>query len=137
MNAALFSVVVGNSVHNNDGDGVEVNNGSLVKDNVVSGNGGDGIVLATNGTAIGNNCRRNGFLSGGSGISAFSSKNRIEGNNVVDNDFGITVTAAGNLIIKNSAANSTTADYSIVIGNDVGPIGSAATATSPWANISY
>lgn len=64
--------------------------------------------------------------------------NRIEGNNVVDSlDYGIHVVDPGNTIVKNSVSNSFLDDYKIVAGNDVGPIGTAATSMSPWANIVY
>jgi hypothetical protein len=42
----------------------------------------------------------------------------------------------GNVIIRNSVKGCAV-DFSIAGGNDLGPIGSAATATSPFANIQY
>jgi parallel beta-helix repeat protein len=98
--------------------------------------------------------RDNGFSTGiGSGIHSTSSDNRIEDNNVVDNDLGIEVASSGSLIIKNSASGNTL-NYVIAASNQYGVIldltapGSAAasgssapstltTTTNPWANFSY
>ena len=44
---------------------------------------------------------------------------------------------AGNTIVRNSASGNGDNYGAIVGGNDVGPIGTAATATSPWANIQF
>ena len=52
-------------------------------------------------------------------------------------DRGIATTGVGNLIIRNSVRGGTNPHGGIAGGNDVGPIGSAATATNPWANILY
>jgi len=70
------------------------------------------------------------------GVYAVLSDNRIEGNNVTLNQFGIDVDGAGNVVVRNSASGNST-NYAIAGGNDVGPIGSASTATSPWANIAF
>ena len=61
---------------------------------------------------------------------------RVEANHVVSNgNYGVIVAGTGNIIVRNTAvANSP--NYSIASGNDAGPIGTAATAISPWANIS-
>jgi hypothetical protein len=54
---------------------------------------------------------------------------------------GTGITAAsngGNVITRNSAGgngSSGTDNYNIGGGNDAGPIGSAASSTSPWANL--
>jgi parallel beta-helix repeat protein len=65
--------------------------------------------------------------------------NRIEGNNVTDNDYGINVENSGNLIIRNSAGANTT-EFQIVAGNTVGPsVTSAniAASTNPHANYEH
>jgi len=65
---------------------------------------------------------------------------RVEGNNATGNyNNGIKVDGTPNTIFHNSVHPNPSAlgAYSIVAGNDVGPIGSAATSTSPFANISY
>ncbi len=82
-------------------------------------------------------------VSGKSAIEIASSHvtlgNRIDGNTLSRNAIGVEVVAGatGNTIIRNSALGNTSAAYSIVAGNDVGPIGPASTATNPFANISF
>jgi parallel beta-helix repeat protein len=78
-----------------------------------------------------------------------NSGSRIEGNNLTYNVWGIRVVETGNIIVGNTAKNTT--NYSIVAGNRVGTIvvpplsgaingnsGAAGTgATDPWSNIAY
>ena len=42
-----------------------------------------------------------------------------------------------NVITRNSVWGAGVGNYNIPANNDVGPIGTAATATSPWANFSH
>jgi hypothetical protein len=97
-------------------DGIETNSGGMILN----------CRIDTSGTAttVGANIRMSG---GGS---------RIESNSLVSGDFGIVCSGSGNVIIRNSSRGAAT-EYSIVSGNDVGPIGTAAAGTSPWANIDY
>jgi hypothetical protein len=47
---------------------------------------------------------------------------------------------SGNIIIKNSVSGTAGGvgnNYIVPAGNDLGPVGTAASATSPWANISH
>ena len=88
---------------------------------------------------LNNNCINNGWNGDGAGIWVVSSRNRIEANNVHDNDRGIDVDANNNFIIKNNASGNGS-NYPIVAGNTVGPItagGGTITTTNPWANFSY
>lgn len=101
----------------NTGDGIEASSGSFIIDSRFDGNG--------NGATIAANIRITGDAS------------RIEANSLIGADFGIQTTSGGNLIIRNNARNNTNSYGGISSGNDVGPIGSAATATSPWANIQH
>jgi parallel beta-helix repeat protein len=136
--------------------GFFVGGGSTIHGCTANSNEGDGIRLETDTMVRGNTCDSNGNTADGAGIHATSSDNRIEGNNVTDNDRGIDVDVGGNLIIKNSAAGNTS-NYEIVAGNFFGAIvnavvpagsptpapvsGSSApssiSTTDPWANISY
>lgn len=115
--------------------GILANAGSSVTDCTASSNAGDGIQLNADDYAARNTCDSNGTVDG-AGIHATNSDNRIEDNNVTDNDRGIDVDLAGNTIFKNSASGNTV-NFDIVAGNDVGPIGTAAAAASPWANIAF
>jgi parallel beta-helix repeat protein len=108
---------------------------------VAEGNKNTGIEVLSDGSQIvGNTSRRNCTVSNGfdGGILIAASNNRIEGNHVVKNNgVGIRVTPSGtnNVIVRNTVAGEGTNNFIISANNDVGPIGSAATATSPWANI--
>lgn len=55
----------------------------------------------------------NGYSTG---IGATGSDNRIESNNVTDNDRGIDVDIAGNLITRNSASGNTL-NWAVAAGN--------------------
>lgn len=101
----------------NVGDGIESNSGAHILNCTLDGNG--------SGVSIGANIRLTGGVS------------RVEGNSLVGADFGIQTTGGGNTIVRNSSAGSSSSYGGIAPGNDVGPIGSAATAASPWANIQY
>ena len=89
-------------------------NGCYVLNNNVSANNGTGIFLG----------------NGGGG-------HRIEGNQVRGNtNVGIGAgTSSATVVIRNSAGNNTGGNYNFSAASDVGPIGQAATATSPWANL--
>jgi parallel beta-helix repeat protein len=92
-----------------NGAGIFAGPDSRVQDCTVTGNKGDGIRVTSTATVSGNHCEGNGASTGsGAGIRAAGGDNRIEANNVSGNDRGIEVTAPGNLILKNSAANNTT-----------------------------
>lgn len=105
------------SARSNSGDGIEGSSGTCVLEGRFDSNG--------NGASVGANIRLTGDAA------------RIEGNTLIGGDFGIQTTSGGNLIIRNSSRNSSNSYGGIAAGNDVGPIGSGATATSPWANIQY
>lgn len=130
------SSIIACNARENGGSGISVGGGCTVAQCTTRKNGGDGIALVR-GYALNNNCERNGFNGDGAGIHVSEGREaRLEGNNVTGNDRGIDVDSSGNLIIKNSARGNGV-NYAIVDGNDVGPIGSASSSTSPWANIEF
>ncbi|MDW7979440.1 MAG: right-handed parallel beta-helix repeat-containing protein [Verrucomicrobiales bacterium] len=114
--------------------------GSVVSDCSLQFNTGNGIQVGGNCLVIRNNCRANGNGDGvGAGILAISNGNRIEDNNVTQNDWGIRVDGAGNFIVKNSALGNST-NYLITGTQMIGPIVTATgiiTTNNPWANFSY
>ncbi|MCC6678119.1 MAG: right-handed parallel beta-helix repeat-containing protein [Phycisphaerales bacterium] len=128
--------VVGCVVSDNDAEGIVAGTGSTVSGCNVRVNGADGILVDSGCLVVGNNCERNGLSASGAGVHVTGSDNRIEGNELTNADFGVRIEAAGSLVIKNSASGNTI-NYSILAGNDVGPIGTAAASASPWANIAY
>jgi parallel beta-helix repeat protein len=109
----------------------------LAKNNRLSG-------ILVNGSScqiIGNNCFGNNTLNNAfhAGIALSASTNLIEGNRVSSSgNAGIFVdtTYTGNIITKNIVSGNGPNNYVNPGGNDFGPVGTAAVATSPWANIS-
>ena len=110
-----------------------------------------GISANSDSIITGNTCNLNGHLAGdGAGIRVAGVDNRIDSNNVTDNDCGIEVESPDNLIIRNSASGNTI-NYTIAINNRVGEIVSAPDSgnisgdtggmgvgsTDPWANFSF
>ena len=137
-----YAPVFNCAVNLNTQAGIYVYGASSVSGCVAGGNGLSGIYVYTPGCqVVGNTCDNNNTSnsSGDAGIYIDDSRNRVENNHVANNTgIGIAVAGSyvGNVIIHNDAAGNTGGNYSIPAGNDVGPIGNAATATSPWANIS-
>jgi hypothetical protein len=104
----------------------------------------DGIVLGYHSQAIDNNCVYNNSAASTNyaGIRTFYHGGRIDGNHIRYNSgFGILVSNSAGpagadwVIVRNSTLGTLANAISAPAGNDVGPIGNAATATSPWANI--
>jgi hypothetical protein len=112
--------------------GISITSGGKVVDCTASSNTSDGI-SASGGYVFGNQCSNNGAA----GISVNAQNTRVDSNNVTSNARGIDVNVSNNVIVRNSANANSVTDYDIAGGNDVGPIGTAAASTSPWANISY
>jgi parallel beta-helix repeat protein len=134
------------------GMGFDVGSGSTIQNCTANGNRGDGIRVPNLCFVRENTSTSNGSGGDAAGIHSTGARNRIEGNNVTNNDRGIDVDGAGSVIIKNTAsANSTNYDIdpnnvfgaivdrtapasAFVIGNSAP---SSAGTTDPWANISY
>ena len=121
-------------------EGIRAYNGSLVSGSVCSDNMFSGIGLGGDSVALNNDCVNNNSSASTSeaGILQFFGPGRIEGNHISYSvGVGIRVSAGQTkvVVIRNTTAGNTNNSYSIPAGNDVGPWGKAATATSPWANI--
>ncbi len=92
---------------------------------------------------VGNMLRGNNSSNspGGAAIYVNDSDNRIENNQISGSGVaGIVVNNAvyvDNVVIRNTVSGNGANNYEGMTGNDFGPIGSASTATSPWANISH
>ena len=127
-------------INNNVGTAIELNNGyGTVSGCTVSGNTGYGFYSQSpDWNIINNTCISNQSIA----ITINGSNNRIEGNYVVTTNGvpGIDVTGAeyiNNVVVRNVVIGDGSGNYSNPGNNDFGPIGTAATATSPWANISH
>jgi len=125
--------VSGCTANNNEYDGIDANTAAVSGCFVCTDEYGIGLA-GNKSTAIGNNCI-NCYV----GISVESSFNRVEGKQVTGCDFGISVElgSTGSVVIKNCGSDSYESNYFNDGGSwDLGPVGTVATATSPWANIS-
>lgn len=113
------------------------NGANIIADCLIANNTFYGIYTAGTGRSIitGNNFSQNA----GGGIVLNDANNRVENNHVVTANgvVGIGSSSTNNVVVKNVVAGGGSANYSSSFGDDFGPIGSAATATSPWANISH
>ena len=128
------------TAYGNNFSGIWAYNGSLVTGCVSRNNALSGIGLGVDSVALGNDCSGNNGAanSGHAGIYQFYGPGRIEGNHIsYYTGVGIRVAAGQTqiVVVRNTTAGNTNNAYSIPAGNDVGPWGQAATATSPWANI--
>lgn len=116
------------------GVGFSISDNTLVENCLATGNTGAGFSLDGNHSTLRNNVATgNGAGSGvGSGIavSGGSLSNRIEGNHLTNNNSGLYVytAALGNVIVRNFVGKNSSINWSIVAGNHVAPIVSAATS---------
>ncbi len=133
------SVVLKNICSENLENGIKIQNagdGCRVEENSCTANGQSGIVLYGKNSQI----LRNSAIHNLNGISipdgSAATDNQIDSNTLFRNtEFGLNVWTTGNAITRNQAAKNGV-NYQITTGNDVAPIGTAATLASPWANLS-
>ena len=120
----------------NGNNGIVVGDSSTVERCNLFDNAGNGIVVANTARIVGNNCDLHND-AGMAGILVNGDRNRIDGNHLARNTVGLSVPASGNFnVIMRNSASGNGGNYSIVgANNDVGPFGTAAAATSPWANL--
>jgi hypothetical protein len=141
-------------------NGIVVGVGSSVADCAARDNGDTGIVAGTGctvsgcsahynriGISVPNDCYvLNNAVYGNSqdGILANLDNNRIDGNNVTSTTpgWGIEVVSSNNVVIRNSARNNASGNYTNATGNAVGQIldvsgGATITNANPWANFSF
>lgn len=138
----------------NSMDGFALDMRSAVRESTAWFNGANGIRAVSSCMIVANHCVSNGTASAdGAGIRLTGSDNRVEANNVTDNDHGIVATAPNNFIVANTASSSGGGfNYDLVLGNAYGQIFNAPGAqavqgssspvngvnsTNPWANFSY
>ncbi len=96
-----------------------------------------GILVHDRCAILNNTCTNNGVISAGAGIQVNQTNNRVEGNHLIGNDFGIRTDAGANLVIRNSAnANTINYDFDPIEPSLNGPIVSPAggVGTNPHAN---
>lgn len=142
------------------GVGISASRGATIVNCAAGGNRRDGITVGTYCAVINSTAHENGTgAADGAGIRAEDDGNRIQGNNVTGNDIGIRAEGTGNLIeanhvrnhagpgiqvttangknviIRNVAGANVNSYSNIASGNQVGPLDTNFTATSPFANL--
>lgn len=131
-----LGTIADNTADRNSGYGISVTSGAVVARNSCAENTLDGIKAGDGNRIVGNDCVGNGNGGDGAGIHVQSQRNVIMDNTVLQNDRGIDVDAANNLIVKNSASTNGT-EYSIVGGNKVGTTSTDPTTAGPWDNFDF
>jgi parallel beta-helix repeat protein len=124
-------------VQTNGVAGILVDTNSSVQDCTASFNVNNGIQASTGCRIEHNTCSGNGGGNlGDGGIRCTGSSNRVDSNHLTSNNAnGLYLDGTTNTIVRNSAKGNLTTNYSVGSGNDVGPIGSAAASSSPWATL--
>jgi len=136
--------VIACNARGNEGNGIVANDGSIIRDCISSANGGDGILITSNCLVEKNNATSNGQRRTAAGIHSTSDGNKIDNNNVANNnDKGIYISAGKSIVMRNTAHNNDDGgegNYSLGTGSVRGgivqdqitiPIG------RPWANFSF
>jgi hypothetical protein len=137
------SQILNSEASGNGSSGIHVTRYCTVSGCAASGNRNSGIYVGWFGCYILNNIADNNntaLNTGDAGIAVDDSDNRVDGNHLARNGYaGILIITSyiNNVVVRNSVAGNGANNYLGTAGNDVGPIGTAATATSPWANISH
>ena len=138
--SAANGLVVDCSADANGQWGISVSFGGSVIRCTVQNNFEDGIYANGNCLIRENLCKRNGDGGDGSGIYVYRDDSRVEGNHLMQNDWGIYITGGdNNLIIRNSAIGNTTNYYSTgtqIMGPIITTTGTI-TNSNPWANFSF
>lgn len=146
------AVLTGCMASFNDSAGVNASS-SLVVDCVANGNATHGFVLVSDSQMLRCTADSNsGSVTDGAGVLVTGADNRIDSNQFTDNDRGVRVVGAGNLIVRNTCSGNTI-NFDIAASNRYGSIvnisaagaaavsGSSAagvlTTTDPWANFAY
>ncbi|MEM0983127.1 MAG: right-handed parallel beta-helix repeat-containing protein [Planctomycetota bacterium] len=139
------------SANSNIENGIEGNDSALIEGCSAIDNRMNGIRVRNASTVRDNKCEGNGVgTNDGAGVFVTGVENRIDGNDVANNDRGIDVDGTRNLVIRNSAS-SNGSNYTIVGNNSVGLLitlnpsgiisgttgGSGVGGNQAWANINY
>lgn len=134
-------------------DGIVANSECTIVGCTASANSIDGIQTAYSCLVKGNTCSSNSryVVDGGAGIHVVDSGNRVEGNILNSNQYGIKADSAENFVIANTARGSVTYNFNLVSGNMVDTIinatssgavtgstgGTSLGTTDPYANFSF
>jgi parallel beta-helix repeat protein len=126
------------------GVGIAVGSTATVEYCTVSNNAGSGIMVTGDGNQVFQNTAASNAVSvtgGNIHLTAGANGNRIDSNHCTTSSHGIFVEGNDNLVVRNSAQNSSVANYDIAAGNHdaarVASPGTSFASTSPWVNFSY
>lgn len=134
-------------------NGIVANSECTITGCTASANYIDGIQASYSCLIKGNTCSSNSryVVTGGAGIHVLYSGNRIEGNVLNSNQYGIKADGTENFVIANTVRASASDNYDLVSGNMVDTIinatasgavlgstgGTSLGTTDPWANFSF
>ena len=134
-------------------NGIAANSECTIIGCTASANYIDGIQATYSCLIKGNTCSSNSryVTTGGAGIHVLFSGNRIEGNVLNSNQYGIKADGTENFVIANTARGSGSDNYDLISGNMVDTIinatasgavlgstgGTGLGTTDPWANFSF
>ncbi len=133
---AANSAIVSDSNASTNNNGITVDANAVISGCQVMNNVVDGIRVTLASYVHDNVSNLNGLGGSGAGVRVFlgvGGGNRIESNQVSDNQLGIQVTGGGNVIVKNSAT-SNGVDYAIPGGNFTGTIVASQAAMNAATN---
>ena len=130
ISSAIGSSVTRCSVRDSGGFGISVGSSSTVSECIAHQNSTAGIRVSGSSIVRDNECTNNNIgvrCEGGGG-------NRIEGNSIASNTYGIRFFVGNNAAFKNTLyVNIVHVDGSA--GNQVAPLENAGTSTNPWSNL--
>lgn len=108
ISVAEGSTVTGCVASDNASDGIQATDACTIRDNNCRGNTSDGIQGANRNNIQDNTCDSNGLSAGvsGYGVNVTGSFNRIEGNQLTQDDASVRFGATGNLFIRNTLTNN-------------------------------
>lgn len=131
-----FNSLLESSVaYDNRRDGIQAETNCIIRGNVASRNFSDGIFFDDRCYVVGNTVETNAIGQVGAGLKSLGDMCLVSDNLVVANVNGVDLAGRDNVVVRNVAIGNS---FNYVIpssDNDVGPLGDAATLTSPWGNV--
>lgn len=103
------------------GAGITTVSDVLITNCVVQGNSGDGIQVGDGSFVRENNCDGNGNAGAGANIRATGDGNRIEGNHLTNGRRGVELEGTGSIVLRNSA-RANAINYVFTADNRYGPV---------------
>lgn len=144
IHALSAGVIRGCVARGNLGGGIRGFQGVLIEGCVAAANQLNGIEPGYDCTVRNNNCSNNGLDTIGAGIfvGPLYRGNRIEDNQMSGNDYGLKVDGDNNFIVRNTARNNASGDFTVVSGNELAPVVSNPGSNNfnsalYWSNFSY